>query len=189
MDRNRSSTHDQESKEPLTVMGKALFLDRDGILNKVIIRNGQISSPWSIGEFEIIHEARGLVNSAKEKNYLVIVITNQPDVARGNMAMADLEAMNRLIQESFSIDDVGVCTTADDSDFRRKPNPGMIFELADKWAIVLDHSFFLGDSEKDIAAGKRAGVKTILLQNSSNQSIHGTADYNCSSYAEVIGLL
>jgi D-glycero-D-manno-heptose 1,7-bisphosphate phosphatase len=167
----------------------AIFLDRDGILNKVIRRNGRISSPWSIGEFEIIHKASGLVNAAKKKNYLVIVITNQPDVARGNMTMTDLETMNRLVRESFSIDDLGVCTSADDSDFRRKPNPGMIFEMADKWGIALGDSFFVGDGEKDIIAARRAGVKTILLQNSDNQSIHGTADYNCSSYAEVSELL
>jgi D-glycero-D-manno-heptose 1,7-bisphosphate phosphatase len=168
---------------------RALFLDRDGILNKAIRRNGRISSPWSIGEFEIIHKASELVNAAKKKNYIVIVVTNQPDVARGNMTMTDLEAMNRLVRESFFIDDLGMCTSADDSDFRRKPNPGMILEMAEKWGITLGDSFFLGDGEKDIIAGKRAGVKTILLQNSDNQSIHGTADYNCSSYAEVSRLL
>jgi D-glycero-D-manno-heptose 1,7-bisphosphate phosphatase len=170
-------------------MNKALFLDRDGILNKIVMRNGQVSSPWSIGEFEIIRKASELVNAAKKKNYLVIVVTNQPDVARGNMTMTDLEAMNRLVRESFSIDDLGMCTSADDSDFRRKPNPGMILEMAQKWGIALGDSFFLGDGEKDITAGRRAGVKTILLQNPDNQSIHGTADYNCSSYAEVSRLL
>jgi D-glycero-D-manno-heptose 1,7-bisphosphate phosphatase len=170
-------------------MNKALFLDRDGILNRIVMRNGQVSSPWSIGEFEIIHEAGWLVNTAKKKNYLVIVVTNQPDVARGSMTMTDLEAMNRLVRASFSIDDLGMCTSADDSDFRRKPNPGMILEMAEKWGIALGDSFFLGDGEKDIIAGRRAGVRTILLQNSENQSIHGTADYNCSSYAEVSRLL
>jgi D-glycero-D-manno-heptose 1,7-bisphosphate phosphatase len=168
---------------------RALFLDRDGILNKAIKRDGRVSSPWSLREFEIIHEASGLVNAAKKKNYLVIVVTNQPDVARGNMTMTDLEAMNLLIRGSFSIDDLGMCTSGDDSDFRRKPNPGMILEMAQKWGVALGESFFLGDGEKDIIAGRRAGVKTILLQNSDNQSIHGTADYNCSSYPEVSRLL
>jgi D-glycero-D-manno-heptose 1,7-bisphosphate phosphatase len=170
-------------------MNRALFLDRDGILNRVVMRNGQVSSPWSLGEFEIIHKAGELVNAAKKKNYLVIVVTNQPDVARGNMTLADLEAMNQLVRETFSIDDLGMCASADDSDFRRKPNPGMILEMAEKWGIALGDSFFLGDGEKDIVAGRRAGVKTILLQNHDNQSIHGTADYNCSSYVGVIRLL
>jgi D-glycero-D-manno-heptose 1,7-bisphosphate phosphatase len=168
---------------------RALFLDRDGILNKAIKRDGRVSSPWSIREFEIVHEAGGLVNAAKKKNYLVIVVTNQPDVARGNLTMTDLEVMNRLVRESFSVDDLGMCSSADDSDFRRKPNPGMILEMAQKWGIALGDSFFLGDGEKDIIAGRRAGVKTILLQNPDNQSIHGMADYNCSSYAEVSRLL
>ena len=170
-------------------MSRALFLDRDGILNKVVVRDGQIGSPRSLSEFEIIFEAKALVSTAKARGYLVVVITNQPDVGRGKMNLDELESMHQTLRKTFSIDEIGVCMTADDSDFRRKPNPGMIFELADKWGIVLGHSFFLGDSEKDIAAGKRAGVKTILLQNSYNQNIHGTADYNCSSYAEVIGLL
>ena len=170
-------------------MKKALFLDRDGILNKVVMRNGWISSPWSVAEFEIVHEAKELVNTAKARDYLVAVVTNQPDVGRGNMSLDELEAMHRVLRESFSLDDIEVCTTGDDAAFRRKPNPGMIFELARKFDIVLLDSFLLGDNEKDITAGKRAGVKTVLLQNSSNRNIHGIADYNCSAYNEVIELL
>ena len=170
-------------------MSKALFLDRDGILNKVVVRDGQIGSPRSLSEFQIILKAKDLLNAAKARNYLVVVVTNQPDVGRGNMSLAELEAMHGVLRESFSIDDIAVCTSGDDSDFRRKPNPGMILELAEKFDVVLTDSFLLGDSQKDISAGKRAGVKTILLQNSYNQSIHGTSDYNCSSYAEVIELL
>jgi D-glycero-D-manno-heptose 1,7-bisphosphate phosphatase len=170
-------------------VNKALFLDRDGILNKVVMRDGQAGSPRSTGEFEIIIEAKDLVNRAKAREYLVIVVTNQPDVGRGIMNLADLEAMHRILRGTFPIDDIEVCTNGDDSDFRRKPNPGMILELAERFRVDLINSFLLGDNEKDISAGKRAGVKTILLKKPYNKDIHGFADYDCSTYAEVMNLL
>lgn len=170
-------------------MNKALFLDRDGILNKVVVRDGQVGSPRSLSEFEIIIEAKDLVNRAKARQYLVMVVTNQPDVGRGIMNLAELEAMHRILRATFSIDDITVCTTGDDSDFRRKPNPGVILELAERFRVNLTNSFLLGDNQKDITAGKRAGVKTILFKKSYNKDIQGIADYDCSTYAEVMNLL
>ncbi|MGA9364098.1 MAG: HAD-IIIA family hydrolase [Bacteroidota bacterium] len=170
-------------------MNKALFLDRDGILNKVVMRNGQVGSPRSVSEFEIIIEAKDLVNRSKAREYLVLVVTNQPDVGRGVMNFAEVEAMHRILRGTFSIDDITVCTTGDDSDFRRKPNPGMILELAERFKVDLTNSFLLGDNQKDIAAGKTAGVKTILLKKPYNKDIQGIADYDCSTYAEVMNVL
>ncbi len=170
-------------------MRKALFLDRDGVLNKVVKRGSAIASPRTLSEFEIVAEAQKLIETARSKNYLIIVVTNQPDVARGEMTAASLHAMHAHLQESFRIDHIEVCSSGDDADPRRKPNPGMILEAANHFGIALKESFFLGDSEKDMKAGKRAGVNTVLLETDYNRSIHGIGDYNCRTLAEVISLL
>lgn len=170
-------------------MNKALFLDRDGILNKAIMRNGIASSPRSIAEFEVIQESEGLIRDAKNKGYVVIVVTNQPDVSRGSLSMQDLEAMHGMLGRRLPIDDLEVCTSSDDSDQRRKPNPGMILDAARKHSIDLSGSLLLGDGEKDILAGKKAGVKTILLQAYYNKHIHGSADFNCNTMQEIVRVL
>lgn len=170
-------------------MKKGLFVDRDGILNKAILRNGIASSPRSIAEFEIMQESEGFVRGAKERGYVIIVVTNQPDVSRGSLSMKDLEAMHTTLRRQVPIDDLEVCTSADDSDQRRKPNPGMILGAAKKHSIDLSKSWLVGDGEKDILAGKKAGVKTVLLQTSYNKHIHGTADFNCDTIEEIVRLL
>ncbi|CUS76812.1 haloacid dehalogenase superfamily, subfamily IA, variant 1 with third motif having Dx(3-4)D or Dx(3-4)E [Candidatus Kryptonium thompsonii] len=105
------------------------------------------------------------------------------------MNISELEKIHELLNRIFPLDAILVCTSCDNSDFRRKPNPGMLFEAAKRFKINLEDSFFLGDSEKDIIAGKRAGVKTILLQTDYNTNIHGIADYNINTLSEVINIL
>lgn len=170
-------------------MSKALFLDRDGILNKIVMRDGVAGSPRFSSEFEIIDDAKEVVKAAKNLNYLTVVVTNQPDIDRKKMGFMELEKMHQIIQHSFQIDCILVCMSGNNSDFRRKPNPGMLLEAAEKFNIDLKESFLLGDSDKDIIAGRDAGVKTILLQTGYNTHIHGTADYNIHVLSEVINIL
>lgn len=170
-------------------MKKAVFLDRDGILNRVIIRDNIVSSPRHLHEFEIIEEAKQLVNTIKSRDFFVAVVTNQPDVDREKLDPANLAKMHDILRKTFPIDTIEACTSGDDSDFRRKPNPGMILNVAKMHDIALKDSCLIGDGYKDIAAGKSAGVKTILLCTSYNSAIHGSADYNCNSMFEVIKLI
>lgn len=170
-------------------MNKALFLDRDGVLNKVVIRNGIVGSPRRVAELEIIDSAREVVKIAKDRGYMSIIVTNQPDVGRNKMDLAELEKMHDAIEQVFPVDLIQTCTSCDDSDFRRKPNPGMILEAAEKFNIDLKHSLFLGDSEKDVIAGRRAGVETILLQTYYNVQVHGKAGRNVNTLGEVIDFL
>jgi D-glycero-D-manno-heptose 1,7-bisphosphate phosphatase len=129
------------------------------------------------------------LRAAKQKGYLIIVITNQPDVSRGLLDPEDLRAMHTLLMKELPIDHIELCTSSDDTDFRRKPNPGMILDAANKLNVDLAASFLVGDGEKDIMAGKRAGIKTILLKTPYNSQIHGIGDFNCSSLDEVRKLL
>lgn len=165
-------------------MNRALFLDRDGILNRIIMRGDKVSSPWLASELNIIDEARELVKHAKENKFLTIVVTNQPDVSKGLIAQVELERMHQQLQDEFDVDSIEVCTSADNEDPRRKPNPGMLLDASKNHKIDLKRSFFIGDSDKDILAGKKAGVQTILLQTDYNKHIHGIADFNCNSLLE-----
>ena len=170
-------------------MNKALFLDRDGILNEATERDGQFGSPRAFSDLELIEDAKHLVIAAKKLNYLTVVITNQPDLGRKKMDAAELEKMHDLLRKEFLIDGIEICISGVDSDYRRKPNPGMLLDAARKHRISLKDSFFLGDGQKDIIAGRKAGVRTILLETHYNSDIHGMGDYNCKTTKEVINLL
>lgn len=160
---------------------RAVFLDRDGILNRVIHRGDKVTAPWCLAEFELLAGAKALVDTVNSLGYLAIVATNQPDIAHGRLSPVDLAAMHEVLKKMLGIEHIESCTSSDNADRRRKPNPGMLLDAAEKHGISLEHSFFVGDTLKDIEAGKKASTKTILLETNYNQSIHGAADFNFRS--------
>lgn len=170
-------------------MNRAVFLDRDGILNEVVVRGDVVSSPRSLGEFRIIKDASRLVDTIKERGFLSIVVTNQPDIGRGLLSRADLGTMNNQLREAFSLDEILVAESGDPADPRRKPNPTMLLEAASARDIDLGHSWFVGDGLKDVDAGRRAGTSTILLETNYNSSIHGRADRNFRSLSDIANFI
>jgi len=170
-------------------MRPALFLDRDGILNHIVMRGDVVGSPRTFAEFSTIAEAGPLVFAAKELGYFTAIVTNQPDLERGLMSPADLEKMHVALLLALPIDTVAVCGSGIDADPRRKPNPGMLLELAAEHDLDLSQSWIIGDSGKDIEAGRRAGVRTILKKTAYNFQAHGSADYNCVTYGEMVDIL
>ena len=168
---------------------KALFLDRDGILNEVVIRSNLPSSPRKLDELRIFPQAIELVKLAKKLGFITIVITNQPDVSRKLMSRYQLEKIHQILKKAMPLDRIEVCTSAHEDHYRRKPNPGMILESAKRWGLDLSESLLIGDSSKDLEAGRRAGLKTILLETDYNRSIHGTGDINCRSLTEVLSII
>ena len=170
-------------------MLRALYLDRDGILNKVVMRDGIVGSPRDKKEFEIIEDAHYLTAMAFDLGLKIIVVSNQPDVDRGYMTLEELGSINDLLRDELPIDHVEICTSGDDKNLDRKPNPGMILDTATMYRINLAESYFVGDSWKDVEAGKRAGIKTIVLQTDYNNDAHGSADFNCNSLKEIVELI
>jgi D-glycero-D-manno-heptose 1,7-bisphosphate phosphatase len=168
---------------------RALFLDRDGIVNEVVMRNGSPASPRSLSELKLIPEAIELAREAKKLQFLIVLITNQPDIARNLMTRYELNEIHEEIAKKISFDQIEVCMSANDTHFRRKPNQGMLLQSAKKLNISLADSFFLGDSLKDLQAGKRAGVTTILLQTDYNRFIHGMGDFNCDCFEEILKII
>ncbi len=144
---------------------KAIFFDRDGVINSRI-KGGYVRS-WE--EFDFHEEAGRLLQEVKRDGYLAIIITNQRGVGRGLMTEADLQTIHQnlqtLLSEQFGamFDDIYYCTDAEDSSTRRKPAPTMLIEAAEKWEIDLSQSWMIGDSASDIEAGRRAGTKTAYL--------------------------
>jgi D-glycero-D-manno-heptose 1,7-bisphosphate phosphatase len=146
-------------------MRKAFFFDRDGVLNKSIVKLGKPYSPDNFDELVIADGAKEIINYIKKKNYLVIVVTNQPDVRRKIISRNFVEKINSFLKEKLLFDDLFVCYDDKDFSFFRKPKPGMIFQAQKKWNIDLKKSFVIGDRKKDIIAGINAGVKTIFIDN------------------------
>ena len=148
-------------------MKKALFLDRDGVVNEAIMRGKQPTPPRCWDEFKISVGFDLLYNCAIKMDYSLFVITNQPDIVRGKTSKAFVDAINTAIQMEFpSICEIVVCPHDTYHNCKcRKPRPGMIFYLQEKYDLNLDISILIGDRLSDIQCGKSAGCKTIFVNN------------------------
>ncbi len=143
---------------------RAIFLDRDGVLNEAVVRNSRPHPPDSLDRLVIVSDAGAALASLRDAGYLLIVVTNQPDVARGTQRLEVVEAINEALATSLPIDDFMVCYHDDrDGCACRKPQPGMLLEAARRHAISLNASVLVGDRAKDIQAGRRAGVRTVFV--------------------------
>jgi D-glycero-D-manno-heptose 1,7-bisphosphate phosphatase len=143
---------------------RAVFLDRDGILNDAIIRDGKPFPPYTVSELRLVVDAGDALVPLVGAGLMLIGVTNQPDVARGTQRREVVEAINTEILAALPLREIFVCFH-DDSDkcACRKPKPGLLFQAAAKYQIDLRRSFLIGDRWKDIEAGYRAGCTTILV--------------------------
>ena len=145
-------------------MKRAVFLDRDGVINQMIFRMGKMRAPYLLSEFKFFDGVDGAIKEFKKKDYLVIVVTNQPDVARGWVSLDQVQAVNHFVSSQLHVDEIMTCFHTDKDDCEcRKPRPGMLLEAAKKWDIDLSKSFMVGDRLSDVDAGQRAGCKSILV--------------------------
>jgi D-glycero-D-manno-heptose 1,7-bisphosphate phosphatase len=150
---------------------RAVFLDRDGVLNDVVFRDGEPGSPRSLQEFRPAADLPAVVRLARA-GLLVFIITNQPDVARGHVTPSLLMAMVDRIRALVPIDDFRICVHDDaDQCSCRKPQPGMILDLAQFWRVGLGESFVVGDTWRDMDAARAAGCRSILLQRPYNAGV------------------
>jgi len=144
---------------------KAVFLDRDGVLNQAMVRQGKPYSPATLAELVIGEEVLPALTRLKSLGYLLIGATNQPDVARGKTEREVVEAMHRHLLLQLPLDDIRVCYHDDqDACLCRKPLPGLLQQAANDYHIDLKKSIMIGDRWKDIEAGRRAGCMTIWIQ-------------------------
>ncbi len=158
-------------------MNRAVFLDRDGVLNDAIVKNGKPYPPASLQELRIAEDVLPALQALKKQGFLLLGATNQPDVARGKTARSWVETINSALMEELPLDEIRVCYH-DDSDNCdcRKPAPGLILQAAKNHNVDLQQSFMIGDRWKDITAGKKAGCRAIWINRNYDERQPDDAD-------------
>ena len=145
-------------------MRRAIFLDRDGVLNRAIVRDGKPYPPATLAELEILPGVSDALQALHNAGWLLIVVTNQPDVSRGSALRADVEEINSYLQSSLPIDEFRTCYhDSEDGCNCRKPLPGALLDAALRHQIDLTSSYMVGDRWRDTEAGHRAGCQTIFI--------------------------
>jgi D-glycero-D-manno-heptose 1,7-bisphosphate phosphatase len=150
----------------MTQLSTAVFLDRDGTLNRAFpSEDGVLHPPMSVDQLEILSGVEDALNQLKYAGFTLVVITNQPDVARGKLARATLDDINAALLARLPMLDHLECCCHDDSDqcACRKPRPGMLVRSAQQHGVDLQASFVIGDTWRDSGAARRAGCRSIQL--------------------------
>jgi D-glycero-D-manno-heptose 1,7-bisphosphate phosphatase len=143
---------------------KAVFLDRDGVLNRVLLRDGKPYPPANLEELEILPGVPEALAALKECGFLLLVVTNQPDVARGRQERTIVESIHEKLRATLPIDDFFVCYHDDrDACDCRKPKPGLLIQAARKYRLDLAACYLIGDRWRDIEAGQAGGCATVWV--------------------------
>ena len=171
------------------MINKAIFFDRDGVFNELVFRpSGSLTAPWKDNEFRYLDGINLATQIAKEKGLYTFLVTNQPDINNGLTTKETVESFHERLQNKFNFDEIIFCPHSKSEGCRcRKPLPGMILQLANKWKISLQDSFMVGDTWKDIDAGKSAGCSTILIERDYNLEVK--ADYVVKNANEAANLV
>jgi len=142
----------------------AVFLDRDGVLNAALVSAGLPGSPREAGELQLLPGVEEACAQLADAGLVLIVVTNQPDIARGLVDPTVVDSLNGQLRKSLALNDVIVCPHDDgDACACRKPKPGMLLEGASRWDIDLSRSVMVGDRWRDIEAGRAAGTRTVFV--------------------------
>jgi len=143
------------------VVNRAVFFDRDGVLNELALHDGEMTAPWSVDEFRFTPDAKQAVDIIKNIGYNAYVVTNQPDVNDGKLPVEDLRLMTRMLKNWLGIEEV-ICAFDRGAKFY-KPNNGMIEFLIKKHKLDRRECWIIGDRWKDIVAGRRSHLNTIFI--------------------------
>lgn len=164
---------------------RAVFLDRDGVIVRAIVRSGKPYPPASMDEVQIMPDANEALDVLANAGFLLIVVTNQPDVARGMQSRAQVEAIHSFLKTKLPLDQIMTCYHDDpDQCTCRKPQPGLIHEAGEMYGIDLPRSFMIGDRWRDIEAGRRAGCHTVFINNGYSERQPDTPDFEVRSLSE-----
>jgi D-glycero-D-manno-heptose 1,7-bisphosphate phosphatase len=145
------------------VKRRAVFLDRDGVINRAVVRDGRPYPPQSLLDLEVLDGVPDALRRLHDADFRLIVITNQPDVARGAQTLENVEAMHARLAAELPLDDIIACYHDGDTCDCRKPKPGALLVAAERHGIRLERSFMVGDRWRDIEAGQRAGCTCLFI--------------------------
>jgi D-glycero-D-manno-heptose 1,7-bisphosphate phosphatase len=174
-------------------MNRAVFLDRDGVINYPKVIDGKPYPPDSLPHLKLLPKVADALNLLHDAGFLLIVVTNQPDVARGKVSIDVVEEMNNYLKASLPLDYIYSCYHDDYENCHcRKPKPGALIEAASIYKIDLSKSFMVGDRWRDVEAGESAGCKTFFIDYGYNEKHPDAQDYTVRSLYEatkiIIGL-
>jgi D-glycero-D-manno-heptose 1,7-bisphosphate phosphatase len=160
---------------------RAVFLDRDGVLNEPVLRAGRPHPPGSVAELVVPADVPEACARLKEAGFRLVCVTNQPDIARGTQTAEAVAAINAALGARLPIDEFRVCPHDDaDGCSCRKPKPGMLLAAAATHGIELAGSVMVGDRWRDIAAGHAAGCRTVLIDRGYAERRPEAPDFACA---------
>lgn len=171
-------------------MVRAVFLDRDGVINANVVRDGKPVAPTRVEDFQILSGVDDAVRKLKDAGYLIVVATNQPDISTGRNTRENLDAMHNIIRQCMPVDDILACfhTDAENCDCR-KPKPGLLTQAAAKFGIDLKQSVMVGDRWRDVEAGQAVGCLTFLVDYGYEQEKPCNPDFRVGTLAEAAKII
>lgn len=141
-----------------------MFLDRDGVINRSLVRDGKPFAPVKLDDLEILPGVADALLRLREAGFLNVVVTNQPDIATGKQTSDTLKEMHDHLMATLALDSIRVCPHVDaDNCACRKPKAGLLIDAARELGIELGASFMVGDRWRDVAAGQIAGCKCLFV--------------------------
>ena len=163
------------------VRKRAVFLDRDGVLNIPRIYKNKSYAPLRSKDFKLYPGVKKYCIKLK-KNFLLIVITNQPDLTKGILTYSELKKMHEQLYMSINYDDLFFCSAISNKSYFKKPNPGMLTKAISKYKINPKKSYLIGDRWSDIEAGEKVGCKTVFIDRHYNEQKPLKFDFKTKSF-------
>ena len=168
----------------------AVFLDRDGVINRITVAKGVPHPPGALDDFVFLPKVAAACRRLERAGLKLVVVTNQPDVARGTQTRARVAAMNARVSERLPVKGVLTCFhDNDDACACRKPKPGLLRTAARRWRLDLKRSFIVGDRWSDAAAGRAAGCRSILIKKSYSQAGRCRPDWTARDHSEAAEII
>jgi D-glycero-D-manno-heptose 1,7-bisphosphate phosphatase len=171
---------------------RAVFLDRDGVINRALEREGKPYPPTRLEEFQVFSEAHPACVKLKAAGFLLVVATNQPDVGRGTLPQSTVEAIHAFMCRQLPIDRVEVCYHPGRGQSEcdcRKPRPGMLLRAARELDVDLARSWMVGDRWRDVDCGHAAGCRTVFIDRGYSESLRQTPDFRAANLLEAANLI
>ncbi|MDR2613081.1 MAG: HAD family hydrolase [Deltaproteobacteria bacterium] len=170
---------------------RAVFLDRDGVLNIAEVRGGKPYPPADAASMRFYPGARELLGRLRAAGFVLLCVTNQPDVARGTRTLENVRAMNERTLAELPLDGLYVCLHDGPAGCPcRKPRPGMLLEGAREWNADLSRSFMVGDRAGDVGAGRAAGCRTVFIDRGyAEPRPDPPADRECAGLREAVEII
>ena len=171
-------------------LNRAVFLDRDGVINQAQVRDGHPFSPADMTEFFWVDSIKDVTLELKSLGYLLFCVTNQPDVGRGLQSREIVESFHTTILTELPIEKIFTCYHDDiDRCGCRKPRPGLIVDAQKEYSLDLAASWLVGDRWKDIDAGAAAGCNTVFLEYGYDEKLRTKPDHTISQLVELVPLI